>query len=107
MLDDGPVKKFWTKEFEQYSKNFRSEAVSPIQNKVGQFVTHPVLSRIIGRAQSSFDMREVMDSGKVLIADLSKGKIGEDASNLLGAVLVRKISHPGIEVSQADECRDA
>src|SRR5436853_1826337 len=83
VLEDGPVKKFWVKEFEQYAKNFRTEAVSPIQNKVGQFVTHPVIGRIIGKPQSSFDMRALMDEGKILLVDLSKGKIGEDASNLL------------------------
>src|SRR5918912_1841518 len=88
VLADGPVKKFWIREFEQYAKNFRTEAVSPIQNKVGQFVTHPVIGRIIGKPQSSFDMRAVMDHGKVLLANLSKGKIGEDASNLLGALLL-------------------
>lgn len=91
VLEDGPVKKFWVKEFEQYAKNFRTEAISPIQNKVGQFVTHPVIGRIIGRPESSFDMRSLMDEGKVLLADLSKGKIGEDASNLLGAMLLTQI----------------
>lgn len=91
VLEDGPVKKFWVKEFEQYAKNFRTEAVSPIQNKVGQFVTHPVIGRIIGKPKSSFDMRALMDEGKVLLVDLSKGKIGEDASNLLGAMLLTQI----------------
>jgi hypothetical protein len=91
VLKDGPVKRFWVKEFEQYTKNLRIEAVSPIQNKVGQFVTHPVIGRIIGKPQSSFDMRDTMDEGKVLLVDLSKGKIGEDASNLLGALLLTQI----------------
>src|SRR5207253_3036805 len=91
ILEDGPVKKFWVKEFEQYAKSFRTEAISPIQNKVGQFVTHPVIGKIIGKPQSSFDMRAVMDEGKILLVDLSKGKIGEDASNLLGAMLLTQI----------------
>lgn len=91
VLEDGPVKKFWIREFEQYSKNFRTEAISPIQNKVGQFVTHPIIGRIISQKQSSFDMRALMDKGKVLLVDLSKGKIGEDASNLLGAMLLTQI----------------
>jgi type IV secretory pathway TraG/TraD family ATPase VirD4 len=91
VLEEGPVKKFWVKEFEQYTKNLRTEAVSPIQNKVGQFVTHPVIGRIIGKPQSSFDMHKLIDQGKVLLVDLSKGKIGEDASNLLGALLLTQI----------------
>jgi type IV secretory pathway TraG/TraD family ATPase VirD4 len=91
VLEDGPVKKFWVREFEQYTKNLRTEAISPIQNKIGQFVTHPVIGRIIGKPQSSFEMRKLMDQGKVLLVDLSKGKIGEDASNLLGAMLLTQI----------------
>ena len=91
VLEDGPVKRFWVKEFEQYTKNFRTEAIAPIQNKVGQFVTHPVIGKIIGKPESSFNMRTVMDEGKILLADLSKGKIGEDASNLLGAILLTQI----------------
>jgi Type IV secretion-system coupling protein DNA-binding domain len=91
ILEDGPVKKFWIREFEQYSKNFRTEAISPIQNKVGQFVTHPVIGRIIAQRQSSFDMRRLMDEGNVLLVDLSKGKVGEDASRLLGAMILAQI----------------
>ena len=91
VLEDGPVKKFWVKEFEQYSKNFRTEAISPIQNKIGQFVTHPIIGRVIGHRQSSFNVRALMDEGKTLLMDLSKGKIGEDASNLLGAMLLTQI----------------
>jgi type IV secretory pathway TraG/TraD family ATPase VirD4 len=91
ILEDGPVKRFWQDEFSQYSKGFRSEALSPIQNKVGQFVTHPVIRKIIGERQSAFDLRAMMDEGKVLLVDLSKGKIGEDASNLLGAMLLTRI----------------
>ena len=91
VLEDGPVKKFWLREFEQYSKNLRTEAISPIQNKVGQFVTHPVIGRIIGQRQSSFDVRALMDEGKVLLVDLSKGKIGEDGSHILGAMILTQI----------------
>jgi hypothetical protein len=91
ILAPGPVKKFWENEFEQYSKSFRTEAISPIQNKVGQFVTHPVIRRVIQQRQSAFDLREVMDEGKVLLVDLSKGKIGEDASNLLGAMMLTRM----------------
>lgn len=103
VLEDGPVKKFWLSEFEQYSKNFRTEAVSPIQNKVGQFITHPVIGRVIGKGKSSFDMRALMDGGKVLIVDLSKGKIGEDASNLLGAMLLTQIALAALSRADVEE----
>jgi hypothetical protein len=103
VLEDGPVKQFWITEFEQFSKGFRTEAVSPIQNKVGQFITHPVISRIIGQRQSSFDMRRLMDEGKILLGDLSKGKIGEDASNLLGAMLLTQIELAALGRADVEE----
>lgn len=103
VLEDGPVKKFWVKEFEQYSKNFRTEAISPIQNKVGQFVTHPIISRIISQRQSSFNVRALMDEGKVLLVDLSKGKIGEDASNLLGAMILTQIEMAALGRADTEE----
>ena len=86
------VRKFWLEEYEGYPARFRAEAIAPIQNKVGAFVTNPVLHRIVGRAANSFDMRQVIDEGKILIVNLAKGKIGEDAAALLGAMLVSKVS---------------
>jgi type IV secretory pathway TraG/TraD family ATPase VirD4 len=91
ILGDEQVKRFWTNEFDRYTARFRSEAISPIQNKVGQFVTNRVIRDIIGQKQSSFDVRQIMDEGKILLVDLSKGKIGEDASALLGAMLLTRI----------------
>ena len=86
------VRKFWLEEYEGYPARFRAEAIAPIQNKVGAFITNPILHRIVGRATGSFDMRRVMDEGKILIVNLAKGKIGEDAAALLGAMLVSKVS---------------
>lgn len=85
------VRSFWFTEFEKYPAWFRSEAVSPIQNKVGQFLATPLMRNIVGQAQSSMDFRKIMDEGKILIVNLSKGKIGEDNSALLGAMIVTKI----------------
>ncbi len=85
------VKNFWLTEFERYSSYFRSEAISPIQNKVGHFLSTPLVRNIVGQAQSSIDFRKIMDEGKVLIVNLSKGKIGEDNCGLLGAMIVTKI----------------
>jgi CxxC-x17-CxxC domain-containing protein len=65
--------------------------VAPIQNKVGQFISTPLIRNIIGQVKSSIDMREIMDKGKILVVNLSKGKIGEDASQLLGALVITKL----------------
>ncbi len=90
-ITDPGVKSFWNNEFAKYPDRFREEAVSPIQNKVGQFITTPLIRNIIGQVKSSIDMREIMDNQKILIVNLSKGKIGEDASQLLGALVITKL----------------
>lgn len=90
-LTSQQVREFWFCEFDKYSAWLRSEAISPILNKVGQFLTSPPLRNIVSQKESSFNLREVMDSGKILIVNLAKGKIGDDNCALLGAMLVTKI----------------
>lgn len=90
-IKDPVVKAFWEKEFAGYADKFASEAVSPIQNKVGQFLSSSLMRNIIGQVKSSIDIRDVMDQGKILIMNLSKGRIGEDNSALLGAMMITKI----------------
>ncbi|MFA6194672.1 MAG: type IV secretion system DNA-binding domain-containing protein [Patescibacteria group bacterium] len=90
-IKDPVVKAFWEKEFSGYADKFASEAVSPIQNKVGQFLSSSLMRNIIGQVRSSIDIREIMDNGKILIMNLSKGRIGEDNSALLGAMMITKI----------------
>src|SRR5216683_39314 len=85
------VRDFWLREYESYPRNFRAEAIAPIQNKVGAFLSHPVLHAIVTQAKSAFDLRRVMDDGKILLVNLAKGKIGEDAASLLGALVVSGI----------------
>jgi hypothetical protein len=85
------VKDFWQKEYELYPPHFRAEAIAPIQNKVGQFLANKFIRAMVSQPESAFNLRSVMDEGKILLADLSKGKIGEDASNLLGALLLTQI----------------
>jgi hypothetical protein len=85
------VRRFWLNEYESYPARFRIEAIAPIQNKVGAFLAHPVLQRIFTKPKSSFDLRHIMDDGKILLVNLAKGKIGEDAAALLGAMLVSSI----------------
>ncbi|PIS05207.1 MAG: hypothetical protein COT81_02210, partial [Candidatus Buchananbacteria bacterium CG10_big_fil_rev_8_21_14_0_10_42_9] len=90
-IQDPVVKAFWTAEYSQYNQQFQVEAISPIQNKVGQFLSISMIRNIIGQPKSTIDLREVMDSQKILILNLSKGRIGEDASALIGAMMITKI----------------
>lgn len=90
-LQDPVIKAFWTNEFDQYSQKFATEAVAAIQNKVGQFVANPLIRNIVGQTHSTIEMRRIMDEGKIFIANLSKGKVGEDNSALLGAMLITKL----------------
>ena len=90
-IQDPVVKAFWVQEFAGYADKFASEAVSPIQNKVGQFLSSSLIRNIVGQVKSSLDMREIMDNKKILILNLSKGRIGEDNSMLLGNMLITKI----------------
>ncbi|HGE70078.1 TPA: hypothetical protein ENX78_04525, partial [Candidatus Poribacteria bacterium] len=85
------VKEFWLFEFEKYSAWLRSEAISPILNKMGQFLTSLPIRNIVGQKENRFEIRKVMDEGKVLIVNLAKGKIGEDNCSLLGAMIVTRI----------------
>jgi type IV secretory pathway TraG/TraD family ATPase VirD4 len=85
------VYEFWMKEYEHYPANFRAEAIAPIQNKVGAFLTNPLLKNILTQPHSSFDLRQVIDDGKILLVNLAKGKIGEDTAALLGALIVSRL----------------
>jgi len=90
-LEDPIIKAFWEKEFAKYTQRYEMEATAAIQNKVGQFIASPLIRNIVGQVKTSFDIREIMDNKKILIINLSKGKIGEDASRLLGALLITKL----------------
>ncbi len=90
-ITDPVIKGFWENEFAKYPEQFMREAVAAIQNKVGQFSSNPLIRNIIGQVTSAVDMREVMDNQKILIINLAKGKIGEENSRLLGAMLVTKL----------------
>jgi energy-coupling factor transporter ATP-binding protein EcfA2 len=89
-LKDEVVKAFWKQEFAKYHLQFRTEAIAPIQNKIGQFITNPLIRNIIGQTESAFDLRKIMDEGKIFLANLSVGAIGEETSRLLGGLLITK-----------------
>ena len=90
-IQDPIIKMFWTQEYTKYSAQFQVEAISPIQNKVGQFLSNFLIRNIIGQVKSTISMRKVMDEGKILLLNLSKGRIGEDTSQLLGAMMITKL----------------
>ncbi|MDP4009351.1 MAG: type IV secretion system DNA-binding domain-containing protein [bacterium] len=90
-VQDPVVKAFWLKEYSRYTQRYEVEATAAIQNKIGQFISNPLIRNIIGQPKSTMQMRTVMDGKQILIANLSKGKIGEDNARLLGGLLVTKL----------------
>ncbi len=90
-VKDPSVKSFWIKEFANYTERMAAEAVPSIQNKVGQFTANPLIRNMIGQPVSSFNFREAMDKKKIIIINLSKGKIGDENMKLLGGMIVTKL----------------
>jgi len=88
---DPVIKSFWVNEFARYTQRYEVEATAAIQNKVGQFISAPLIRNIIGQVRSTIDMRKLMDEGKILICNISKGRIGEDNSRLLGALIITEL----------------
>ncbi len=90
-IADPTLKSFWVDEFDKMPPNLQKEAISPILNKVGQFVTSPLIRTIIGFPRSTIKLDDVMNQGKILFANLSQGRLGEDNAALLGAMLITKL----------------
>ena len=90
-VTDVSVKSFWVDEYTKYTDRYTQEATPAIQNKVGQFASNPLVRNIIGQSKSSFDLRKMMDEKKILIVNLSKGRVGEGNARLLGSMLITKI----------------
>ncbi len=104
-VKDPVVRAFWVDEFSQWNERVLQEVISPIQNKVGQFLTSPLIRNVVGQESSSFNVREAMDSNKIMILNLAKGRIGEDNSALLGAMMVTKIQLAAmgrVDIEEAD-----
>lgn len=90
-IKDPVVKSFWEDEFAGYSERYRTKAVAAIQNKIGQFLSSNLIRNIVGQVSSTINTRELMDSGKIMIMNLSKGKVGEDNMRLLGGMFITKL----------------
>ncbi len=96
-IKDPVVKAFWVEEYSKYPDRFQAEAIAPIQNKVGQFLSTALIRNIVGQVKSTINLRDIMDNKKILIMNLSKGRVGEDASMLLGAMMITKIQMTAME----------
>jgi CxxC-x17-CxxC domain-containing protein len=96
-LKDPVIKAFWIHEYEAWQDKFRNEAIAPIQNKVGQFLSTSVIRNIVGQSKSTIDIFDMMNEGKIFLVNVSKGRIGEDNSKLLGGMIITKIQLAAME----------
>ncbi len=103
---DTVVLQFWNIEFNSWTEKFQAEAIAPVLNKVGAFTANPVIRNIIGQPKSTFNIRELMDEGKILIVNLSKGLIGEDNAAILGSFIVTKIQLAAMSRSDIPDIKD-
>ena len=103
---DTVVLQFWNVEFASWNDKFVAEAVAPVLNKVGAFTANPIIRNIIGQPKSTFNIRQIMDEGRILIVNLSKGLIGEDNAAILGSFLVTKIQLAAMSRSDIPDIRD-
>ncbi|MBR5419398.1 type IV secretion system DNA-binding domain-containing protein [Candidatus Saccharibacteria bacterium] len=103
---DVTVLEFWKKEFGSWGDKQVAESIAPVLNKVGAFTANPIIRNIIGQPKSSFDVRKIMDEGKILVVNLSKGLIGEDNAALLGSFLVTKVQLAAMSRSDIPNIED-
>jgi len=96
-LKDPVIKAFWVHEYEAWQDKFRNEAIAPIQNKVGQFLSTSIIRNVVGQSKSTIDVFNIMNEGKIFLVNVSKGRIGEDNSSLLGGMIITKIQLAAME----------
>ena len=99
------VRSFWKDEYAEYSKSLRSLVIAPLENKLGAFLTDPKMRSVLAEGRQSLDLRRIMDEGKVLLVNLSKGRLGEGPAMLLGSLLVAHISLHGLARAELPEER--
>jgi len=96
-ITDDMVKRFFAIEFADWSEKFDTDAIIPLVNKLGQFLSDPLLRNIFGQKQNKIDMSELMNQGKIILINLSKGRLGEENSSFLGSIFLTKIKQAGME----------
>lgn len=103
---DVTVLQFWKQEFGQWNEKQINESIAPVLNKVGAFTANPIIRNIVGQSKSSFDIRSIMDEGKILVVNLSKGLIGEDNASILGSFIVTKVQLAAMSRSDIPDIKD-
>jgi hypothetical protein len=103
---DSVVRQFWNVEFASWTEKFASEAIAPVLNKVGAFTANPIIRNIVGQPKSTFNIRQIMDEGKILVVNLSKGLIGEDNAGILGSFIVTKVQLAAMSRSDIPRIED-
>ena len=102
-VTDPMVKSFWVDEYAGWTEKYRTEAIAAIQNKIGQLLSTPLIRNIVGQVKSRLDIRHAMDTGKIILVNLSKGKLGEDTSAFLGSMLVTKFQIDAMSRADIEE----
>ncbi len=95
-IEDDMVKRFWAIEFADWSEKFDTDAIIPLVNKLGQFLSDPMLRNIFGQKENKVDLEELMNKKKILLINLAKGKIGEENSSFFGSMFVTKMKQAGM-----------
>ncbi|MCX6754358.1 MAG: type IV secretion system DNA-binding domain-containing protein [Candidatus Nomurabacteria bacterium] len=96
-IKDDMVHKFWSVEFEHWALKFDTDTIIPLVNKLGQFLSDPMLRNIFGQQKNKINIEQLMNDKKILLINLSKGKIGEENSSLFGSIFLTKIKQAGME----------
>ena len=102
-IQDPVVKSFWTNEFYTANEQFISVAAVPILNKLGQFISNPIIRNMVGQRKNTLDFEKFMNEGKIVIINLSKGKLGEDNAMLLGSMFITKIQQAALSRARMEE----
>lgn len=101
-IEDDMVKRFWAIEFADWSEKFDTDAIIPLVNKLGQFLSDPMLRNIFGQKENKIDIEKLMNEQKIIMINLSKGKIGEENSSFFGAMFLTKIKQAGMARAKLD-----
>lgn len=102
-IQDDMVKRFWAIEFADWSEKFDTDAIIPLVNKLGQFLSDPMLRNIFGQAENKIDLEKLMNDKKIILINLSKGKIGEENSSFFGSMFITKIKQAGMARAKMDK----
>jgi len=104
-IEDDMVKRFWAIEFADWSEKFDTDAIIPLVNKLGQFLSNPLLRNIFGQKENKVNLEELMNQKKIILINLSKGKLGEENSSFFGSMFITKIKQAGMARASIPEAQ--